>query len=399
MMATLLVLVIFVAYVGLGVPDSLFGTAWPAIYPEFGIPISSQSAVTILVSCGTVFSSLMSGRLINRWGTGIVTAISTSVTAIALLGFAFSNHLIFLCLSAIPLGLGAGAIDVAQNNYVATHYNARIMSWLHCFYGVGVALSPFLMSFGIKLGDWRTGYLFAFAVQATISIVTIVAIPLWKKVHPNQTVSVEEAKERNVSIFKLAKVPAVRATWLIFIFSCGIESVCTSWGSTFLVESKGVNPAISAQMVALYFVGLTLGRFVSGLIANKVSAWKIICVSCALQFVAIVLLVIPVNNVALACIGLFFTGFAIGPMYPNMTYLTPIHFGEKLSQAVIGSQMAITYVSVMLSPLLFGLLAEVLGTDVFPYFLMAYFLLFTLSVIALKMDVRKGKTVLPNGRI
>lgn len=390
-MATLLVLVIFIAYVGLGIPDSLFGTAWPAIYQEFNLPIATQSAVTILISSGTIFSSLMSGRLINRFGTGIVTAISTTITALALLGFAFSNHLAFLCLCAIPLGLGAGAIDVAQNNYVANHYNARIMNWLHCFYGVGVALSPFLMSLGIKTGDWRMGYIFACIVQSIISVVTICAIPLWKKVHPNQIVSVEEAKKRNVSLVKLAKIPAVRATWLIFMFSCGIESVCTSWGSTFLVESKGVEPSISAQMVALYFIGLTLGRFVSGMVSSKVSPWNTLYVSCGLQVVAIVLLIIPVNNVVLACMGLFLMGFSIGPVYPNMTYLTPIHFGEQLSQAVIGSQMALTYLSVMLMPLAFGLLAEWLGTNVFPYTLLVLFTLFFVSLAFLKKDLKTGK--------
>ncbi len=390
-MATLLVLVIFIAYVGLGIPDSLFGTAWPAIYQEFNLPIATQSAVTILISSGTIFSSLMSGRLINRFGTGIVTAISTTITALALLGFAFSNHLAFLCLCAVPLGLGAGAIDVAQNTYVANHYNARIMNWLHCFYGVGVALSPFLMSLGIKTGDWRMGYIFACIAQSIISVVTICAIPLWKKVHPNQIVSVDEAKKRNVSLVKLAKIPAVRATWLIFMFSCGIESVCTSWGSTFLVESKGVEPSISAQMVALYFIGLTLGRFVSGMASSKVSPWNTLYVSCGLQVVAIVLLIIPVNNVVLACVGLFLMGFSIGPVYPNMTYLTPIHFGEQLSQAVIGSQMALTYLSVMLMPLAFGLLAEWLGTNVFPYALLVLFTLFFISLAFLKKDLKTGK--------
>ncbi len=393
-MATLLVIVIFIAYVGLGVPDSLLGTAWPAIYVELGIPLSTQSIITILTSCGTIFSSLMSGKLINRFGTGIVTAISTTITAIALLGFAFSNHLAFLCLSAVPLGLGAGAIDVAQNSYVANHYNARIMNWLHCFYGIGVAVSPFLMSFGIKQGDWRTGYLLACIVQSIISIITICAIPLWKKVHPNQTISVEEAKKRDVSLLKLVKIPAVRATWLIFMFSVGIESVCTSWGSSFLVESKGVVPSVSAQMVALYFIGLTLGRFVSGIFANKISPWNIIYASSGLQFLAIVLLIIPANNVILACVGLFFMGFAIGPMYPTMTYIAPINFGERLSQAVIGSQMATTYVSVMLAPMIFGLIADAVGTFIFPYALLTLFTLFLITLIFLKVDLKNGKNQL-----
>lgn len=393
-MATLLILVIFTAYIGLGVPDSLFGTAWPAIYVEFGLPLAAQSAVTILIYAGTITSSLLSNRLINRFGTNIVTAISTSVTALALLGFAFSNHLIFLCLSAIPLGLGAGAIDVAQNTYVANHYNARIMSWLHCFYGVGVALSPFLMSVGIKSGNWRTGYLLACAVQSVISIITIAAIPLWKRVHPNQVLSVEEAKERNVSLLTLAKIPAVRATWLIFVFSCGIESVCTSWSSTFFVEAKGIAPSLSAIITALYFIGLTCGRLVSGIVANKLSPWKIIYCGCGLIVVAILLISIPFGSIIPACVGLFVLGFGIGPIYPNFTYLTPIHFGERLSQAVIGSQMAVTYVGVMMFPMLFGFIADAVGTFIYPYMILALFIAFFISALLLKNSVKTGKNML-----
>ena len=390
-MATLLVLVIFTAYIGLGVPDSLFGSAWPAIYVELGLPLSSQSAVTILVSLATVISSLLSNRLINRFGTNVVTAISTSVTALALLGFTFSNHLVFLCLSAVPLGLGAGAIDVAQNTYVAKHYNARIMNFLHCFYGVGVALSPILMSIGLKNYGWRMGYFLAFIVQATISIITIVALPLWKKVHPIEKLSVEEKKERNLSLINLSKNPAVLAMWGVFIFSCGIESVCTSWSSTFFVTYKGLDASVSAQITALYFVGLTLGRFVSGLVASKVSPQNLITCGCSIIVVAIILLALPIKGIVCATIGLTLVGFGVGPIYPNFTYLTPIIFGEKKSQAVIGSQMALTYVSVMLSPLIFGLIAEKVGTFIFPYMLIILFVLFVTSATMLKVAVKKGK--------
>lgn len=390
-MSTLLLLVIFTAYIGLGVPDSLFGSAWPAVYVELGLPLSSQSAVTITMSFATIISSLLSNRLINRFGTNVVTAVSTSVTAVALLGFVFSNHLVFLCLSAVPLGLGAGAIDVAQNTYVAKHYSARIMNFLHCFYGVGVAISPILMSVGLKVGGWRTGYFFAFIVQSIISIITIVALPLWKRVHPIEKLSVEEKKERNVSIIKLAKNPAVLAMWGVFIFSCGIESVCTAWSSTFFVTYKGLGASDSAQITALYFVGLTLGRFVSGLVARKLSSEKLITCGSVVILIAIVLLSLPTNEVVFAIIGLTLVGFGVGPIYPNFTYLTPKIFGEKKSQAVIGSQMAITYVSIMFSPLIFGLIAEKVGTIIFPYMLIILFILFAVSAIMLKVAVKKEK--------
>lgn len=389
-MATLLLVVIYIAYIGLGVPDSLFGTAWPAIYAELGLPLSSANAVTLLISGGTVVSSLLSARLINRFGTGIVTAVSTTLTAIALLGFSFSGSLWALCLCAVPLGLGAGAIDAAQNNYVALHYNARHMSFLHCFYGVGVALSPYLMSLGIKSGNWRSGYFWAFLIQATISIITIVAIPLWKKAHPDvQSEEPAEEKPKTLSLLQMAKMPAIRATWLAFITSCAIESTCTQWGSTFFVSAKGVTADVAAKIVILYFAGLALGRFVSGLLAKKLTSWKLIYIGCGILFCALILLAIPVNNVIVACVGLFFTGFGIGPVYPNLTYLTPINFDKEQSQAVIGSQMALAYVGIMLAPILFGFLAQEITVKLFPYYLGLLFILFILSILRLISILKK----------
>lgn len=388
-MATLLLVVIYIAYIGLGVPDSLFGTAWPAIYAELGLPLSSANAVTLLISGGTVISSLLSARLINRFGTGIVTAVSTTLTAVALLGFSFSGSLWALCLCAVPLGLGAGAIDAAQNNYVALHYNARHMSFLHCFYGVGVAFSPYLMSLGIKSGNWRSGYFWAFLIQATISIITIVAIPLWKKAHPDVQSDEPEKNPKTLSLLQMAKMPAIRATWLAFITSCAIESTCTQWGSTFFVSAKGVTADVAAKIVILYFAGLALGRFVSGLLAKKLTSWKLIYIGCGILFCALILLAIPVNNVIVACVGLFFTGFGIGPVYPNLTYLTPINFDKEQSQAVIGSQMALAYVGIMLAPILFGFLAQEITVALFPYYIGILFVLFILSILRLISILKK----------
>ncbi len=390
-MATLLLVVIYTAYIGLGVPDSLLGSAWPAIYTEFGITLSAQSAVSVLISCCTVVSSLLSNRLINRFGTAVITATSTTMTAIALIGFTLSPNLIFLCLSAVPLGLGAGAIDAAQNGYVAIHYNARQMSLLHCFYGVGVALSPLLMSFGLELGSWRNGYFLAFTVQAVVSIVTIVALPLWKKVHPEPVLTEKERKEKNVSILKLSKIPAVRATWLTFIFSCSIETICLNWGSTYLVNDIGATPAMGARLIILYFVGLTTGRFVSGLLANKISAWNLIYAGCAVIPVAIILAVIPHERLILTSIALFLLGFGIGPVYPNLTHLTPKHFGDKLAQAVIGTQMAFAYIGILLSPILFGVIADAVGEWIFPYAQLLNYIGTIISMVLLKYYLKKQK--------
>ena len=380
-MATLLLVIIYIAYIGLGIPDSLFGTAWPVMYKEFGLPISAANAVTLLICFGSIVSSLVSARLIRKFGTNLVTAISTSMTALALLGFSVSNNLLFVCLFAVPLGFGAGAIDAAQNNYVSLHYNARHMNFLHCFYGVGVACSPYLMSLGISGGDWRMGYFGAFCLQAVISLITIFAIPLWKKAHPQKIEEEAQAYDKSFTLLHMAKQPAIRATWLMFIASCGIEAVCTQWGSSFLVESKGIDAASAAKIVILYFAGLALGRFVSGLLAKKITSWKLIQIGCCILFSAIILLALPIPHVIAPCLGLFFTGFGIGPIYPNLTYLTPINFDKEHSPAIIGSQMAVTYVGVLCVPIIFGFFVQILSTALFPYYLGILFFLFTYAQV------------------
>ncbi len=424
-MATILLILIYVIYIGLGVPDSLFGTAWPVIHQEFDLPISMANAVTLLISGGTVISSLLSARVINYFGTPIVTAASTTLTAVALFGFSCSGNLLFLCLFAFPLGLGAGAIDTSLNNYVALHYNASQMSFLHCAYGVGVAISPYLMSVGIAGGAWRRGYLLAFAVQAVISAVAIGSLPVWKRVKEERreaaeqrarlseraremgelgtadaASAVETAKNvegasagevvpRNLSIFEMAKMPAVRMTWLMFILSCAIEHTCGIWGSSFLVESKGLSPAIAAKMLIFYYVGLTLGRFLSGLVAQKLTSWDIIHIGYGVLALAVLCFLIPMPGAWLASAGLFLAGLGNGPMYPNLTYLTPIHFGEDISQSVIGSQMAFSYVGIMMMPTLFGFLAQLWSTDLFPYYIGVLFALFVAAMVWLKRALRR----------
>ena len=394
-MATLLLVVIYIAYIGLGIPDSLFGTAWPAMYQEFDLPISTANVVTLLTTGGTVLSSLLSARLINRFGTGIVTAVSTSLTALALFGYSQSNSIYFLCLFCVPLGFGAGAIDAAQNGYVAAHYNARHMNFLHCFYGVGVAVSPFLMSIGLKQMGWRMGYLLAFSVQAAISIITIIALPLWKKAHPEVKYGKEEPF-KTISLWEQAKTPAVRMAWLMFMGSCGIESLCTTWGSTFLVEKKGMAVDVAALMVVLYFTGLALGRFTAGVFAKKLSSWRLMQIGCSLIVVAIVLLALPIKSVPLACIGLFLTGFGVGPIYPNLMHLVPVNFGEENAQAIIGSQMSATYVSILLTPILFGVLAQEFGLVLFPYAIAIMFALFMYAFIRSILIFSKEGKYRPN---
>ncbi len=389
-MATLLVIIIFVTYVGLGIPDSLFGTAWPAIYTEFDLPMSYSNFVTGLMYTGTIISSLLSSRLVNEFGTALVTAFSTALTAVAILGFSFSNNILMLCICAIPLGLGAGAIDNVLNNYVALNYKATHVNFLHCSYGVGVTISPFLMSIALgNSNNWQGGYRTMFFFQLALTVICFVSLPVWKKVK-EQKAGEEETKV--VQIKELLSIPIARASLLIYFGSCAIESVCLAWGSTFLVNSKGLTPEKAAEMITFYFVGMTLGRFLSGVLVNKISPKKIIIIGESVAFIAIILTFAV--NPEFAGFGLFLIGLGNGPIFPNMTHLTPIHIGRDISQSFIGFQGAISYGSILLSPITFGLLAEKFTTDIFSIFqIIAWFVTAIATFIMLKHSKSTQLTV------
>ena len=273
-MAALLLIVIYISFIGLGIPDSLFGTAWPAIYAEFHLPISCASFVSVTICCGTVVSSMMSAKVIRLLGTNKVAAVSTAMTAAALLGFSLSGNLLAMCLCAVPLGLGAGAIDTALNNYVALHYSARVMSFLHCFFGVGVTVSPFVLSLVIS-GEqgWRGGYRIAFGIQLVITLLLFFTLPVWRKVHPPAE-SGGQGGGRDLSLREIARIPGVKLMWSLFITSCAIECTCGNWASTFLVEYKHVPAERAARIVMFYYAGMTLGRLLSGLLAAKLEDRK-----------------------------------------------------------------------------------------------------------------------------
>ena len=381
-MATLLVIIIFVTYVGLGIPDSLFGTAWPAIYTEFNIPVSYSNFVTGVLYIGTIVSSLLSARLTKKLGTPFVVALSTLSTSAAILGFSFSKNILTLCLFAIPLGLGAGGIDNVLNTYVALNYKATHVNFLHCSYGVGVALSPYLMSLALKQSNnWQGGYRTMFVFQLALTIMCFLSIPIWNKVKEKKEEAGKLDESRVVSIPELLRIPVARSSLVIYFGSCAIESVCLVWCSTFLVNSKGLTPDKAAEMTMLYFVGMTLGRFLSGVLANKILPKTIIVIGEVITFAAIILTFS--KNPAICTAGLFMIGLGNGPVFPNMTHLTPIHMGRDISQSFIGLQGAISYGSILLSPIVFGLLAERFTTDIFSLFQMSAFLITAISTITM----------------
>ncbi len=382
-MATLLIFVIYIAFIGLGIPDSLFGPAWPVMHLDFGLDVSLQGYITPVCSLFTIISSLLSAKVINRFGTARVTAVSTVMTALGLLGYSLAPNIWVVILMAIPLGLGGGAIDAALNNYVALHFNTSTMSYLHCFYGVGVSISPYLMSIALDgSGDWHDGYRLAFFVQVGISLLVFCTLPLWKRVKPTNTVS-SDAPTKTLKFTETLRVPRVWNTSLMFVASCALEFVCGSWGSTFLVESKGVSPADAARIIVFYFVGMTLGRFLSGVVSRKMTSWHIILVGEGIVAVAVVLLLLPLPTVV-SGIALFLIGLGNGPLYPNLVYLTPANFGADISQSVMGTQMAATSTGIMMMPLVFGFLVGIFSTDIFPLFAAVLFvslMLLTISMV------------------
>lgn len=385
MMTTLLLIVIYIAFIGLGLPDSLFGTAWPAIYAEFGVPVSLASVVSLISCFGTFLSSLFSARLINRFGTGKVTAFCTLLTVAGLFGYSLSPGFLWMCFLAIPMGLGAGAIDAGLNNYVALHFSASQMNYLHCFYGIGVTVSPYLMSLALSGStNWRAGYRLAFWIQLAISLVMFLALPLWQRVHQQSLDTAEEEAPRTLSMRELATMPAVRAVWVVFITACGVEVTAGAWSSTYLVQAKGMALDAAARIVMLYYLGFALGRLFSGLLSKKFTSWQLIGYSQGIMVLALVFLLLPLGTVA-AGLGLFLIGLGCGPVFPNMTYLAPLNFGRDVSQSVIGSQMAAAYVGIMALPPLFGLLAQFIGAWLMPWYLLlmtAWMIFATLKLVA-----------------
>lgn len=389
MLATLLI-VIFISFIGVGLPDSVLGTAWPAMYREFDLPISLAGYITSTVSIGTIISSLMSSKLISKFGTGLVTAVSTLLTAVALLGFSLTQNPVFFFLLAIPLGLGAGAIDTALNAFVALHYTASQMSFLHCFYGLGVAASPFVMSLALgSEGNWRRGYLIVAIIQFSIAAIGFLSLPLWKKVQKKDAEETD-ITVRTLSIPELVKTPGVMLSCFSFFFNCALELTAGGWSSSFFVNTKGINPDRAALITMLFYIGLACGRFVSGMLAGKLGRRRLLRIALAVQFVSILLFILPLPTVVSA-VALFFIGLGIGPVYPNLVHLTPKNFGEDVAQSVMGLQQAMTYAGIMLMPWLFGILAQIFTTALLPYYMMLMLLFYAIAFTALMRTVSKKK--------
>ncbi len=393
-MMTALLIIIFISFIGVGLPDSVLGTAWPLIYREFGLPISLAGYITATVSASTIVSSLMSAKLIRKFGTGLVTAVSTLLTALALLGFAYTNHPVYFFLLAIPLGLGAGAIDTALNSFVVLHYSAAKMSFLHCFYGLGVAASPFVMSLALgQQGNWRNGYRIVALIQLAITAVCFLSLPLWHKVQKKDEEQQSEAIQA-LSMKQLIKTKGVLLSCVAFVASCALELTAGIWSSSFFVNTKSIPADKAASITMLFYIGLATGRLLSGILAGKLGRTRLLQITLVLLPVAITLFILPLPT-WLAAVALFLIGLGIGPVYPNLVHLTPKHFGENIAQSVIGLQQAMSYAGVMVMPWLFGQLAQVFSTALLPYYLLTMWAIYAWTFLAMLRRV-KSSSVTPD---
>lgn len=381
-MMTALLIVIFLTFIGVGLPDSVLGAAWPVMHIDLGLPISLAGYITSTVSACTIVSSLMSAKLINRFGTGLVSAVSTGMTALALLGYAVNQYAVFLFLLAVPLGLGAGSIDTALNNFVATHYSAARMNFLHCFYGLGVAISPYIMSLALgDSGNWRKGYLIVAEIQLVLTVIAFLSLPLWNRVR-QKDLEEQEEETCTLSVLELLKHPAARASCLAFFASCALELCAGSWASSYFVNARKLSADAAARSAMLFYVGLTLGRFFSGILAPRLGRRKLLRICLLILFGAILLFMLPLHA-TLSAGALLLIGLGIGPVFPNLTHLTPDLFGRKISQSVMGAQQAASYAGIMIMPWLFGVLAQQFSTALLPAYLLGMLVLYAATQMLL----------------
>ena len=426
-MFSILLLMIYLAFVSLGLPDALLGSAWPIMYQEFAVPVSYSGTVFMIICGGTILSSLNSEKLNRRFGTGKITAISVFLTAIALFGFSISHSFLMLCLFAIPYGLGAGSVDAALNHYVALHYSSRHMSWLHCMWGLGASVGPYIMGFVLQKGEpWSRGYLIVSLIQFALAIALFCSLSLWKKKpeelkenaastakqedsqqnefrqNESQLESCsEEAKKREalssgvpkqkaLSLKEIFAIPGAKECMASFYAYCALEQTVGLWAGSFMVLALGMEENLAASFVALYYFGITFGRFLSGFFTMKWKDEQLVLGGSAIVFFGIFLLFTPWSK-AMVLPALILIGLGCAPVYPSVIHSTPYNFGVEHSSALIGAQMASAYVGTLIMPPLFGVLGRSFSMKLFPYYSMFLLLLMIFAYRRMLQETKKAK--------
>lgn len=373
-MVHLLLAIIYLAFISLGLPDSLLGSAWPSMYPELGVPVSYAGVISMIIAGGTIISSLQSDRLTRSLGTGKVMAISVAMTAAALLCFSFTGSFWLLCLWAIPYGLGAGSVDAALNNYVALHYKSKHMSWLHCMWGLGATLGPYLMGYALSNGSgWNAGYRSIGVIQIALTAVLLFSLPLWKEKKIKAAGSVS-SENKPLRLKEILRIPGAKEVMVCFFCYCALEQTAILWASSYLTIYKGIAAETAAGFAGLFFIGITAGRALSGFITMKLNDTQMIHLGQVLIALGILTMLLPGEG-TLSLVGLTLIGLGCAPIYPSLLHSTPDHFGADKSQAVIGVQMASAYVGSCFMPPFFGMIGEYITVALLPVYLLIILLL------------------------
>ncbi len=389
MMGSLLLAVIYLIFVSLGLPDSLLGSGWPSMQVDFGVPSSHAGYVSMTISLMTVISALASPRLIRRFQTQWIVIVSIGMTVLGLLGFSFCGSYGALFLFAIPYGLGAGAVDAAINNYVALHYPSSVMNFLHCFYGVGAMISPFIMSMALKMAMWNDGYRWTAFLQMGILLIVIISLPLWKA----GQAEVKEESPGSAGIQETLKVPGVIPTLTAFFACCSGEATCSLWTPSYFASTKaGLDAQTVASFGSLIFGGLMLGRLISGFISNRLGDRMMIRLGICVEFAGILLVALPLKGYLPAAVGFAVIGTGLGPVYPAIQHMAPVNFGKRYSSSVIGLQMASAYIGTTLMPMVFGHIQQAVGIRIMPYWILLFAVLnLTFLEFAYRLVANGGK--------
>ncbi len=370
-MGSFLIAIIYLAFVSLGLPDSLLGSAWPTMYSALEVPLSYAGIVSMIISAGTIVSSLLSDRLSCRLSAGKITAISVGMTAAALFGFSFSGQFWMLCLCAIPYGLGAGSVDAALNNYVALHYSSKHMSWLHCMWGVGTVIGPYVMSYALVGGwGWGAGYRTIGWLQLGLTVILVISLPFWKRRGGETDASGEPSMGRALKLSEIVRIPGAREVMLAFFCYCAAEQTAMLWASSYMNLKNGVPEEQAARLASLFFIGITVGRLINGFLVSKFKDSQMIRVGSTMMVAGALLLLLPFGQITTVC-GFVLFGLGCAPIYPCIIHSTPHHFGADTSQAMIGVQMASAYIGTCLMPPLFGLIANHIHVALLPVYLLA----------------------------
>lgn len=373
-MISLLLVIIYLAFISLGLPDSLIGSAWPVMHIDLGVSSSLAGIVTMIISCGTIVSSLLSSKLTKKLGTGLLTSCSVALTALALFGFSISDSFVVICLFAIPYGLGAGAIDATLNNYVSLHYSSRQLNWLHCFWGLGAIISPYIMSYALSTSHgWSMGYMSVSIIQIALTAVLFITLPLWNKVKTKNAVENEYVNDN--SLKDVLKIKGVKYILVAFFAYCSLESTIILWASSYLHSVKAITQKDAAAFASLFFIGITAGRFLSGTISNKLGDKKLIRLGILILLIGALCVILPFKTSIVSIIGFVILGLGCAPVYPCIIHSTPYNFGKENSQSIIGVQMASAYIGSTLAPLVFGFVAKGLGLGFLPYYVLIFAML------------------------